>query len=94
MEGQAWHLLGRILQRASRHTEALECFASAEACYERHTPGPRQPPASIRLARLLWNQNECEQARAMLEILLMHDPENKTLQQLRAAWSRQGGQGA
>jgi len=91
MEGQAWHLLGRILQKNNRHAEALDCFASAESCYGR----PKQDqssPASIRLAHLLWGHGEDDEARAMLSILIMRNPEDDSLRQLHetsSQWDRQ-----
>jgi len=88
MEGQAWHLLGRILQKTGGHAEALECFTSAEACYARRKPD-QEPPASTRLARLLWVQGECEQARSMLDILILRHPEDENLRQLHVAWQQQ-----
>ncbi|MDQ6959573.1 MAG: tetratricopeptide repeat protein [Mariprofundaceae bacterium] len=90
VEGQAWHLLGRILQGDNRHAEALECFASAETAYGYRKHGQR-PPASIRLARLLWNLGECEQARTMLDTLILRRPDDENLRQLREAWLQQGG---
>jgi len=93
MEGQAWHFLGRILQKANRHAEALDCFASAESCYGRDNRDQR-PPASMRLARLLWGQGEYDGARAMLGILAMRSPDDDGLRQLCATWSQQGGQDA
>jgi len=91
MEGQAWHLLGRILQQTSRHAEALKCFTRAENCYERHQH-VQDPPVSIRLAALLWNRGEHEQARAMLNILLARNPDEEALRQLRETWLQQNGQ--
>jgi len=93
MEGQAWHLLGRILQKTNRHAEALDCFASAESCYDHHKHD-QGPPASIRLASLLWDQGEYDEARAMLGILMIHNPEDDSLQQLRETWSQRDGQTA
>jgi len=93
MEGQAWHLLGRILQKTNRHAEALDCFASAESCYGRHKHD-QEPPASIRLARLLWDQGEDDEARAMLDILMMHNPDDDSLRQLRDTWSQRDRQNA
>ncbi|MDQ6958841.1 MAG: tetratricopeptide repeat protein [Mariprofundaceae bacterium] len=93
MEGQAWHLLGRILQKTNCHAEALDCFASAESCYGRHKH-EQGPPASIRLARLLWDQGEYDEARAMLGILMIRNPDDDSLQQLRDTWLQRDGQNA
>jgi len=91
MEGRAWHLLGRILQQTNRHAEALECFANAEHCYGQHQQ-TQGPPASIRLARLLWDQGEHDEACAMMSILMIRNPDDDSLRQLREAWSQQDGQ--
>jgi len=93
MEGQAWHILGRILQKKNHHSEALDCFARAEACYEQHKQD-QSPPASIRLAQLLWCQGECQVARAMLRVLMTRDPEDDSLRQLHRTWAQQGGETA
>ncbi len=93
MEGQVWHFLGRILQKADRHAEALDCFANAESCYGRHKYD-QGPPASMRLARLLWDQGEYDEARTMLSVLMVRNPDDDSLRQLREAWSQQGGRGA
>jgi len=93
-EGRAWHLLGRILQQAERHGEALECFERARACY--HDSRAEAPPASLRLARLLWAQGEHAEAKAMLALLLMRRPDDEELLKLRQAWldADQGEPGA
>jgi len=93
MEGQVWHLLGRTLQKTDRHAEALNCFDRAETCYNHHQH-VQKPPASIRLARLLWDQGACEEARAMLGILMMRNLDDDQLRQLREAWSQRDGQSA
>ncbi len=91
-EGRAWHLLGRILQQMSRHGEALDCFARARACYE----GSRAeaPPASLRLARMLWEQGERAEARAMLAVLMLRRPDDPELARLRESWEEDAAQAA
>ncbi len=92
MEGRAWHLLGKVLQAGGRHVEALDCFSRAESCYGRGRDGP-EPPASVRLARLLWAQGEKEEARAMLAILAPRHPDDERLRQLRDEWTQREGRG-
>ncbi len=91
-EGRAWHLLGRILQQAGRHGEALECFERAHDCYR--DAHPDTPPASLRLARLLWAQGERAEALAMLDLLLMRQPNDEELRTLRETWADAEERGA
>ncbi len=93
MEGQAWHLLGRILQKNNRHAEALDCFSRAESCYIQHKQ-EQDSPVSIRLAHVLWRQGQYEEARSMLDILMMRSPDDDSLRQLHHAWIQQEGQTA
>jgi len=85
MEGKAWHLLGRCHQEQERHAKALECFERAACCYKTHQ-GIETPPASARLARLMWNQGEKDEARAMLDMLLMQQPDDASLLAMRQKW--------
>jgi len=88
-EGRAWHMLGRILQQADRHGEALDCFSRARACY--HGSRNEAPPASVRLARLLWDRGERAEARAMLAVLMLRRPGDPELARLRKAWGGVSG---
>jgi tetratricopeptide (TPR) repeat protein len=85
MEGKAWHLLGRCHQEQGRHDKALECFERAAFCYKANQGG-ETPPASARLARLMWDQGEKDEARCMLDTLLMQQPENASLLAMRQEW--------
>jgi len=88
MEGRAWHLLGRCHQAQERHAKALECFERAAHCYAQ-LAGDTAPPASARLARLLWEQGEKETAHAMLEALLKNQPDDLRLRALQQEWMQQ-----
>ncbi|MDQ6966034.1 MAG: tetratricopeptide repeat protein [Mariprofundaceae bacterium] len=70
MEGKAWHLLGRCHQLQKRHGKALECFERAGCCYSTRHSDKNESPASMRIARMLWEQGETSSARAMLAQLL------------------------
>lgn len=83
MEGKAWHMLGRCHQIQNRHAKALECFERAACCYRTREAGPDTPPASVRLARLLWEQGDSDAARAMLAVLLSTRPEDAELLSLQ-----------
>ncbi len=85
MEGKAWHLLGRCHQEQERHAKAIECFERAACCYKTHQDS-ETPPASARLARLMWNQGEEDEARSMLDMLLMRQPEDASLLAMQQEW--------
>lgn len=87
MEGKAWHMLGRCHQIQNRHTKALECFERAACCYNSQNRPEDTPPASSRLARLLWEQGEHAAARTMLALLLNRRPDDEVLLELRKSWS-------
>lgn len=100
LEGRAWHMLGRCRQAQQRHAAALESFARAGECYRRHARAGTQakPPASARLAELLWRQGEKAEAEAMLDELLRAAPADEALQRLhrqfqQAAFSDEGESG-
>jgi len=79
MEGKAWHLLGRCHQIQQRHGKALECFERAGCCYNTRTPDEHASPASMRIARMLWEQGETRSARTMLSQLLTEQAEDSDL---------------
>jgi len=85
MEGKAWHLLGRSHQAQERHAKALECFERADYCYRNRNRNDA-PPASSRLARLLWDQGDTDAARAMLKQLLIRQPDNAELLAMQENW--------
>ena len=85
MEGKAWHLLGRCHQVQKRHAKALECFDRAACCYKNQTSND-SPPASARLARMLWEQGDTGAAHAMLDLLLMRQPDDTALLAMQRDW--------
>ncbi len=85
VEGKAWHLLGRSHQAQGRHAKALECFERAGCCY-RNRNSKDEPPASSHLARLLWDQGDADAARAMLEQLLIRQPDNADILAMQENW--------
>jgi len=85
MEGKAWHLLGRCHQLQDRHGKALECFDRAACCYKNQT-ADSAPPASARLARLLWDQGDTAAARTMLDELLVRQPDDAVLLVMQQDW--------
>lgn len=85
MEGKAWHLLGRSHQAQGRHAKALECFERADCCYQNKNT-KIEPPASLRLAHLLWDQGDAEAARSMLDQLLIRQPDDDELLAMQEHW--------
>jgi len=86
VEARAWHLLGRALQADGKHDEALNCFTTAASLYGCHVPGQADRPASVRLAKMLWDQGDRLGACTMLDALLQKNPDDPQLNELQAAW--------
>jgi len=84
-ETRAWKLLAKT-QRELGHIE--DGISSAKrALGLQNAPPKRGKPASLTIARLLWQQGEHGEARDMLELLLSSQPENKQLQNLQQLWN-------
>ncbi len=85
-ETRAWKLLAHTQKRLGKIRDAI---ASAERALElqRAAQTRAEMPASLTLARLLWQQGDNEAARAMLAVLLLRDPDNEGLKRLRREWS-------
>jgi tetratricopeptide (TPR) repeat protein len=88
-EAKAWDMLSLLHQMQGRHAEAAKCRDKAAKLLKWETDSYRQPPASIRLAKLLWQQGDKDTARAMLAVLMLRRPEDERLQALRQAWARE-----
>jgi len=90
-EARAWHLLGKVLQSDGEHEEALNCFNTAASLYGGETPGQPNHPASLRLARMLWDQGDRLGACTMLDTLLQKSPDDPSLNELQAVWQQELG---
>ncbi len=90
MEGKVWHMLGRCQQVQQQHGKALESFERAAHCY-RQQDADEHAPVSVRLAQLLWSQGETAQAVAMLDRLLMQQPDDAALHNIRKDWQQEAG---
>lgn len=90
VEAKAWHMLGRALQQLGDHEEALRCFKTAESCYQGHSR-TASAPASLRLAKMLWQQGERVEAQEMLQALIVEKPGDAALQQLQDEWQQERG---
>jgi len=85
VEIAAWKLLARV-QRKLGHIEAgIE--SATRALQLQNNPLSSEPPASVTLARLLWEQKEYHEARAMLARLIEDQPENTELTELQRRWN-------
>ena len=84
-ETRAWKLLARTQRALGRYREGIASAKRALTLQARSSS--HEAPASITLAKLLWQQQECEQAREMLTILMQRQPENMELAELHRQWN-------
>jgi len=84
-ETNAWKLLARTQREMGYYREGIASAKRALALQDRSNA--HEPPASITLARLLWQQQEQKQARDMLATLMRRQPENSELAELHRQWS-------
>jgi tetratricopeptide (TPR) repeat protein len=84
-ETRAWKLLARSQKELGKTDQAI---ASATRALELQHSEKKDAntPASATLAKLLWEQGEEQAARAMLGLLLMRQPENSELTELKHQW--------
>ena len=85
-EPKAWKLLGEILEKHGHTNKAEACHKRASAL-QKSLDIDAPMPASERLAKLLWSQGETDAARGMLAVLLLRNPESKTLIAIRDDWN-------
>ncbi len=85
-ELRAWQLLARSQKALGKIRQAIR---SAEKAIELQNAARTSAdmPASLTLARLLWQQGDHASARAMLALLLMRQPECAELIELKQQWS-------
>jgi Flp pilus assembly protein TadD len=86
-EPQAWSLLGEILHKHGYTEKAAACHKKASALETSLNMSGDTLPASKRLAKLLWAQGEPDAARAMLTLLLLRQPEDESLIEIRNTWN-------
>jgi len=86
-EPQAWRLLGEILHQHGHVDKASACHKKADALNASSNISSSAIPASERLAKLLWRQGESDAARAMLALLMLRNPENEGLIEIRNSWN-------
>jgi len=87
-ETRAWKLLANTQKAQGKIQQAL---ASARRALDLQNAANQsdEMPASATLARLLWEQGEHDAARAMLGLLIMRQPENSELEELKNIWNRE-----
>ncbi len=85
VEIKAWKLLAKV-QRQLGHIEA-GISSATRALQLQNNPLPNEPPASVTVARLLWEQSEYREARQMLTMLINAQPDNIALTELQQQWN-------
>ena len=85
---KVWAWLGRVLEVQGRESEAKPCFEKAGALIQNQHEMSLASPASLALAKLLWQQHEKKGARLMLATLLSRTPDDDVLLQLSKQWSQ------
>ncbi len=84
-EIQAWQLLARVQKGLGKTHQAIDSATRALEL-QRAAQDKTDIPASITLARLLWDQGDSEAARAMLGILMLRRPDDEELAGLKQQW--------
>ena len=86
-EWRAWRLLAHVQRDLGKIREGIHSANTAIRLRQREIDA-HAAPASLRLAKLLWQQGEHDQALAMLDDLLAQRPGDTQLQALRQAWQK------
>jgi len=89
VEIRAWKLLARVQRQLGHIEEGIR--SATRALQLQNNPLPDEPPASITLARLLWEQHEYDDAREMLAKLIVEQPDNEELIALQQQWATENG---
>jgi len=84
VEIKAWKLIAKV-QRQLGHIEQ-GISSATRALQLQNNPLNDEPPASVTVARLLWEQHEYQEARQMLVLLRDAQPENAELSALQQQW--------
>jgi predicted Zn-dependent protease len=84
-EAKAWAWLGRIMELQNQHEKASDFFQKAESILRKQR-GTTVEPASLPLAKILWQQGAKEDAKAMLNTLLLEKQDDEGLLTLSKLW--------
>ena len=86
-ESTAWKLLAHIQRKLGRIEAGI---ASATRALQLQGANLElQQPASLILSKLLWQQNEREQALEMIDLLIQRSPEDQSLITLKNSWQKE-----
>jgi len=86
-EPEPWHILAAILNRKGDFQEARQCLKRTLKIQNTNIELQADLPASKRMAKILWSQNEHVNALNMLAVLLLATPDDKELQALQQTWT-------
>lgn len=88
-EAKAWAWLGKVLESMGKGAAAKDCLNRARILLVLESRRKNEHPASLRLARLLWDQGDRNAAREMLAMLLSRRPDDASLLALKREWEGQ-----
>jgi len=85
-EPKAWAWLGKIMQLQDNHEQADTYYQKAKRLLRQQHQNASSTPASLSLAKMLWNQGEQTSAKNMLNTLLLETPNDERLLALSQTW--------
>ena len=86
-EPEPWHILAAILNRKGEVEQARTCLKRTIKIQNTNIELQSDLPASKRMAKILWAQDEHTPALNMLAELLLDAPNDKELQALQQTWT-------
>lgn len=86
-EPEPWHILAAILNKHGQFDEARECLKRTLKIQATNIELQPDLPASKRMAKLLWAQEDNAAALNMLAELLLNASEDSELQALQQIWT-------
>ncbi len=86
-EPEPWHILAAVLNRKGEINEARECLKRTLKIQDANIELQSDLPASKRMAKLLWSQEETAAALNMLAELLLASPDDTELKALQQTWT-------
>lgn len=88
-ETTGWKLLTRVQRELGRTEAGISSAKKALQLQSASITAKSESPASITLAKLLWQQGEKAQAYQMLDLLMIRQPENQVFITLKNKWSQE-----
>lgn len=86
-EMAGWKLLARVQRKLGHIESGIE--SAKRALQLQNSQNHNLPPVSATLAKLLWQQDEREQAKEMLATLISRQPEDHSLIMLKEQWDKE-----